>query len=77
MPQFDPQRLEDMKKYDPEMYELETKDQELERQTLELSQQLRRAPRDQRDALKKQLQELVQKHFERATGTSRPATQAT
>ena len=53
-----------MKKNDPEMYELQSKDEELDRATLELSQQLRRAPRDQHDALKKQLQDLVQQHFD-------------
>jgi hypothetical protein len=59
-----PHSPQDLKTFDPEMYELETKDQELERQTQEMSQQLRRAPRDQREALKKQLHELVQKHFD-------------
>lgn len=58
------QRLEELKQFDPEMYELEKKDLDLERQTLELSQQLRRTPRDQRDALKKQLQDAVLNHFE-------------
>lgn len=56
--------LEELKKYDPEMYELENKDLELERQTFDLSQQYRRAPREQRETLKTQLQDLVQKHFE-------------
>jgi hypothetical protein len=54
----------DLKTQDPEMYELESKDQGLERQTEELAQQLRRASRDQREDLKKQLQGLVQKHFD-------------
>jgi hypothetical protein len=59
-----PDRLEELKKYDPEMYELEKKDLELEQQSFDLGQQYRRAPRDQRDALKTQLQDVVQKHFE-------------
>ncbi|MGE0758452.1 MAG: hypothetical protein AB7O38_15600 [Pirellulaceae bacterium] len=56
--------LEELRKYDPEMYELQKKDLELERQTLEVGQQYRRAPREQRAVLKKQLQELVTQHFE-------------
>jgi hypothetical protein len=57
-------RLEEMKKYDPEMYELEVRDRELESQTQTLAQQLRRAPLNERAELKKQLQELVDQHFD-------------
>jgi hypothetical protein len=57
-------RQEELKKIDPEMYELEKNDRDLERQTLELGQQYRRAPRDERIALKKQLDVAVQQHFE-------------
>jgi hypothetical protein len=64
MAPFDAARLEELKKYDPEMYEVEKKDMELEREALQAGQQYRRAPRDQRDALKKQLEEIVQRHFE-------------
>ena len=45
-------------------YMLEMKDREMEQQSFDLSQQYRRAPRDQREALKTQLQEVVQKHLE-------------
>jgi hypothetical protein len=64
-------RLEEMKKYDPEMYELEVRDRELESQTQTLAQQLRRAPLNERAELKKQLQELVDQHFD-----ARPAQTA-
>lgn len=45
------------------MYKLLKKDNDLERQTRELAIQYRRAPADQRDVLKKQLEELVEEHF--------------
>jgi hypothetical protein len=46
------------------MYELEVADQELERRTFEKSQQLRRAGGDQRESLRKELNEVVSRHFE-------------
>jgi hypothetical protein len=55
---------EALERYDPEMYELLKRDQELERQTAELSMQHRRAPQEEREALKKQLTEAVQRHFD-------------
>ena len=60
----DEQRLEELKRNDPEMYELSKKDEDLNREAMQLGDQIRRAPRDSREALKKQLQETVQKHFD-------------
>ncbi len=57
-------RLEELKQFDPEMYELEKSDADLERQTFEMSQRYRLSPRDQQEAVKKQISELVQKHFD-------------
>jgi hypothetical protein len=59
-----PMPPEALERYDPQMYELLKQDQELERQTAELSMQHRRAPEEQREALKKQLTEAVEKHFD-------------
>lgn len=56
--------MEELKELDPEMYELEKSDRELDRQTLDLSEQYRRAPVDKREALQKQLAEAVSKHFD-------------
>jgi ABC-type phosphate transport system auxiliary subunit len=56
--------MEELKELDPEMYELEKADRELDRQTLDLSEQYRRAPKDKREALQKQLAEAVSKHFD-------------
>jgi hypothetical protein len=61
---YDNRRFEELKQYDPEMYELEKSDADLERQTHELSQRLRSTPRDQREALEKQIAEVVEKHFD-------------
>lgn len=55
---------EHLKKVDPEMYKLELADDEMERQTSELSMQFRRAPKDQKPELRKQLEETVVRHFE-------------
>jgi hypothetical protein len=46
------------------MYKLLKEDQDLEHQTRELVMQYRRAPSDQRDKLKAQITELVNKHFD-------------
>lgn len=59
-----PTDWEQMKRVDPEMYKLEMADQEMERQTSELSMQYRRAPKDQKPELRKELEEVVSKHFE-------------
>ncbi|MFO0869784.1 MAG: hypothetical protein U0935_12700 [Pirellulales bacterium] len=56
--------LDDLKRFDPEMYELEVQDRELERKTFELSSQYRTAPADQRTELKSQVQDAVKRHFE-------------
>lgn len=60
----DNRRFEELKQYDPEMYELEKSDADLERQTFELSQRFRSIPRDQQEAVKKQIAEVVEKHFD-------------
>jgi hypothetical protein len=59
-----PTPSEALERYDPELYELLKQDQELERQTADLSMQYRRAPEEERTALKTQLGELVQQHFD-------------
>ena len=46
------------------MYPLLKEDYDLERQTGEVAIQYRRAPREQRPAIKERLQELVNKHFD-------------
>jgi hypothetical protein len=53
-----------MEKNDPEMYKLLHEDGDLERRTRELALQIRQAPTDKRDELKKQLTEQVTKQFE-------------
>lgn len=60
----DLRHLEELKRLDPEMYELEKADRDLERQTMDLAQQYRRAPRPERESLKAKLKELIEKHFE-------------
>ena len=55
---------QELKKNDPELFELESQDQEFERKTFELVGQYRNAPAEQRPELKKQIQESVTKHFE-------------
>ncbi len=56
--------LESMQKIDPELYKLLREDENLERQTRELVMQYRRAPSEQREKLKPQITELVNKHFD-------------
>ena len=56
--------LESMQRSDPEMYELVARDNQLERETMELCEQYRRAPKKAREVLKDQLQEVVGQHFE-------------
>jgi hypothetical protein len=55
---------EALEKYDPELYELLKQDETLERQTANLSMQYRRAPTLEREALRKQLAETVNRHFD-------------
>jgi hypothetical protein len=63
-PPFGPGNLEAMQKIDPEMYKLLKEDRDLERQTRELAMQYHRAPSSQREKLKPQIVELVNKHFD-------------
>lgn len=60
----DLRRMEELKELDPEMYELEKSDREMERQTFELSEQYGRAPQDKRRALQEQMVKVVTEHFE-------------
>jgi hypothetical protein len=53
-----------MEKNDPEMYQLLKSDMDLDRQARELAMQYTRAPKDQREKIRQQVQELVDKHFE-------------
>ncbi|MBP90080.1 MAG: hypothetical protein CMJ64_25800 [Planctomycetaceae bacterium] len=57
-------RLEELKEVDPELYELERSDAELDRETHELAETLRRALREAREELKKELHGIVSKHFD-------------
>jgi len=54
----------ELQRTDPELYEAERQDMELERKTFELVGQFRQAPPDGREALKMAIQEAVAKHFE-------------
>jgi hypothetical protein len=56
--------LQSLEKIDPEMYKVLKQDQDLERQTRELVMQYRRAPSAEREKLKPQITELVNKHFD-------------
>ena len=58
------QDLRRMQQDDPEMYKLLASDSELDGQALEISEQLRRAPSDEREKLKTALSDVVIKHFE-------------
>ena len=49
---------------DPEMFNLVTQDQQLEQQTADLADQVRRAASEQREKLREQLTELINKHFD-------------
>lgn len=57
-------RLEELREVDPELYELEKADADLDRATHDLAEKLRRAPREARDELQKELQAIVSKHFD-------------
>lgn len=56
--------LDDLRRSDPEMFELESSDRELERRGWELSQQFRRSNGNEKDALRKQISETVNQHFD-------------
>jgi len=56
--------LERLKQLDPEMYELEKKDRELDGQSVWKTRQFAQAAPEQRDALRKQLLDLVNAHFD-------------
>ncbi len=53
-----------MKEGDPEMYGLLKQEFELQRQTIDMAVQHRRAPESQRPVVKKELEELVDRHFD-------------
>jgi replicative DNA helicase len=55
------QRLE---QDDPEMHALIVQDEQLERETLNVADQLRHAPNAEREKVTKTLSELVNKHFD-------------
>jgi hypothetical protein len=63
-PRWPQDDLNALEKNDPEMYKLLKQDVDLERQTRELAMQYRRAPKEQRDKIRTQIQELVNKHFD-------------
>lgn len=56
--------MEALKQYDPELYELEMADQELDRKTNELSLNYRRASAEERKDLRKELEAALNKHFD-------------
>ena len=53
-----------MQQEDPEMYQLLVSDDELDRQALEMAEQVRRAKPEEREKLKATLKDIVGKHFE-------------
>ncbi len=55
---------EALQKNDPEMFKLSMEDLDMERRTRELAIQYRRAPQRQRTAIKEELEQVVDKHFE-------------
>jgi len=56
--------MERLRETDPEMFELEQNDQQLDRASHELAEQYRRAPEGPaRDELRARLQESVKQHF--------------
>ena len=60
-PRFrDPERL---KQDDPEMYKLIEQDRDLSRQTDALTERFRRAGSDHRAAIRKELEDMISKHF--------------
>ena len=59
-----PPQWEWMQKYDPNMYEIVKKDNELECRTMELTMQHRRLPEKQREEVRKELAKVVAEHFD-------------
>ena len=49
---------------DPDMFAIMQKDHDLERQTFELAQRFRGAPKAEKEKLKGELSEVVKKHFD-------------
>jgi hypothetical protein len=56
--------LQELQRIDPEMYELEKADRELEFESHQLVQRYHRAPLDQRETMREELKQLIDKHFE-------------
>ena len=63
MPGMDPGLMQ-MQRNDPEMFKLHVKDRGLEQQTLQLAEQYRRTPAEERAEIAKQLDKVVNQHFE-------------
>jgi hypothetical protein len=63
-PRWPHQDWESLEKNDPDMFKLLKQEDDLDRQTQELSMQYRRAPAAQRDGLKKQVEKVVGQQFE-------------
>jgi hypothetical protein len=63
-PRWPHDNWESLQQNDPEMYKLLKEDADLDRQERELAMQYRQAPTAQRDKIKKQIQGLVDKHFD-------------
>jgi hypothetical protein len=55
---------ESLRTSDPEMYKLMKLDAELDRQSRDLAEQYSQAPQDQREKLRKQVQQVVSQHFD-------------
>jgi hypothetical protein len=55
---------ERLRREDPEMFALLNQDEVLEQQTLEMADKVRRATSDEREKLRMELSELVNKHFD-------------
>jgi hypothetical protein len=53
-----------MRRNDPEMFKLLQEDTELDRRTRELGMQFRQAPPEQRERIKQEVRQLVNKQFE-------------
>lgn len=53
-----------LERYDPEMYELEKRDRDLERETAEKSHQMRNVPSERRDEVRAEFRKLIDEHFE-------------
>lgn len=59
-----PHGWQSMQQRDPEMFKMMKSDHDLNQEAIKLSQQFRRSPEDQRENLKTQLSEVVNKHFD-------------